>query len=238
MIGNDAGGSTRLLVKYGKRKLKLESVTVAQWTVANTRIMHRLISSKQFVSYDDLKSYLAYTVKVMQLCTRYTWVSILRFDDEFRQLQAFYQVPWTYAGINLTGYHPPGLTPRPLIFSVKIPVPGTAFQCKPPAPGSKNETKIPTPGHNLPSSNAKRSMKKEHNSIKAVSFQIFHNCPFDNFLFLVRIKYSQVFIQHLRLILFEVLRQFENHCQCGKPRYSSVTTLTCPIHIFLGFSAD
>ena len=104
-----------------------------------------------------------------------------------------------YAGINLTGYHPPG----PLIFSVKIPVPGTAFQCKTPAPGSENEAKIPTPRHNLPSSNAKRSIKKEHNFIKSVSFQIFHNCPFDNFLFLVRIKYSQVFIQHLRLILFE-----------------------------------
>ena len=40
-------------------------------------------------------------------------------------------------------------------------------------PGQKNETKIPTPGHNLPCSNAKKSMKKEHNSIKAVSFQIF-----------------------------------------------------------------
>ena len=40
MIGNDAGGSTRLIVKYGKRKPKLESVTVAQWTVVNTRIMH------------------------------------------------------------------------------------------------------------------------------------------------------------------------------------------------------
>ena len=95
MIGNDAGGCTKLLVKYGKRKRKLESLTVAQWTVANTRIMHRLISSKQLVSY-AIKSYLTYTVKVMQLCTRYTWVSILRFDDEFRQLQAFYQVPWTY----------------------------------------------------------------------------------------------------------------------------------------------
>ena len=109
MIGNDAGGSTRLLVKYGKRKPKLESVTVAQWTVANTRIMHRLISSKQLVSYDDIKSYLAYTVKVMQLCTRYTWVSILRFDDEFRQLQAFYQVPWTYDSNHLHIVH---LVPR------------------------------------------------------------------------------------------------------------------------------
>ena len=91
MIRNDARGSNRLLVKYGKRKPKLESMTVAQWTVANTHIIHQLISSKQLVSYDDIKSYLAYTVKVMQLCTRYTWVSILGCDDEFRQLQAFYQ---------------------------------------------------------------------------------------------------------------------------------------------------
>ena len=89
-----------------------------------------------------------------------------------------------YAAINLTGYHPPlpRLTAGPLIFSVKIPTPGAAFQCKTPAPGSKNETKVPTPGHNLPSSNAKISIEKGHYSIKAVSFQIFHNCPLDNFL--------------------------------------------------------
>ena len=78
---------------------------------------------------------------------------------------------------------PPGLTPGPLFFSVEIPAPRTAFQCKTPAPGRTNETKIPTPGQNLPTSNAKRSMEKEHNYIKAVSFQIFHNCPFDNFFF-------------------------------------------------------
>ena len=39
--------------------------------------------------------------------------------------------------------------------------------------------------HFLPdfSWNAKKSMEKEHNSINAVSFQIFHNCAFDNFFF-------------------------------------------------------
>ena len=79
----------------------------------------------------------------------------------------------SYAGINLTGYHPPRLTAGPLIFSVKIPTPGTAFQRKTSAPGSKKRNKNPHPRHNLPCSNAKRSMKKEHNSIKAVSFQIF-----------------------------------------------------------------
>ena len=65
-----------------------------------------------------------------------------------------------YASINLTSYHPPpGLTARPLIFSVKIGAPGTAFQCKTRSPGRKKRNKIPTPGHHLPSSNAKISMK-------------------------------------------------------------------------------
>ena len=41
---------------------------------------------------------------------------------------------------------PPGLTPGPLIFSVKIPAPETVFQCNTPAPGSRKRNKIPTPG--------------------------------------------------------------------------------------------
>ena len=137
-----------------------------------------------------------------------------------------------YAGINLTGYHPP---PGPLIFSIKIPAPGQLFSAK---DRPKNETIIPTPRHNLPSLNAKISMKKEHNTIKAVSFQIFHNLSISQFSFVVRVKYSQVYIQHLKLMLFEVWRQFENHSQCRKPRYFSVTMLTCAIHTFLGFSAN
>ena len=52
------------------------------------------------------------------------------------------------AGINLTGYipPPPGLTTWPLIFSVKIPAPGTVFSAKLWPPGRKNETKSPTLG--------------------------------------------------------------------------------------------
>ena len=92
----------------------------------------------------------------------------------------------SYAGINLTGCHPfpPRGDPRATnFFPSKSPPPGQLLSAKLRTPGRKNETKIPTPGHNLPSLNAKRSMKREHNSIKAVSFQISHNCPFDNFLF-------------------------------------------------------
>ena len=89
-----------------------------------------------------------------------------------------------YAGINLTCYHPPRTDSRAANFfpSKSLP-PEKLFSAKLRSPGRKNETKIPTPGHNLPSSNAKISMKKEHYSKKTVSFQIFHNCPFDNFFY-------------------------------------------------------
>ena len=92
------------------------------------------------------------------------------YETAIETLEALYLKPTNeiYARHVLCRYQfdrlpsPPALTAGPLIFSVKIPTPGTAFQ-----------RKTPAPGHNLPCSNAKRSMKKEHNSIKAVSFQIF-----------------------------------------------------------------
>ena len=68
------------------------------------------------------------------------------------------------------------------------------------SPWVKKRSKNPHPGHNLPSLNAKILKEKEHNSLKAVSFQIFHNCPFS---FIGRIKYSEVFTGHLRLILLK-----------------------------------
>ena len=86
-----------------------------------------------------------------------------------------------YAGINLTGYHPPRADRQATNFFRQNPHPRDSFSVQNSSHRVKNETKIPTPGYNLPSSNAKISMKREHYSIKAVSFQIFHNCPFDNF---------------------------------------------------------
>ena len=94
------------------------------------------------------------------------------------------------------------LTPWPIMFFVEIPAPGTAFQCKTPATGlKKNKTKSPPPGIIC----LVRMPRYRRNR---VSFQIFQ------FSFIMRIKYSQVFIQHVRLILFEVWRQFENHSHC------------------------
>ena len=51
-----------------------------------------------------------------------------------------------YAGINLTGYHPPGLTAGPLILPSKCPPRGQFFSAKLRPPGRKNERKSPPPG--------------------------------------------------------------------------------------------
>ena len=61
-------------------------------------------------------------------------------------LKMLKKVQSDYAGINLTGHHPPPPSrPHPwaTIFSVKILTPGTASQTKLRPPGRKRETKSP-----------------------------------------------------------------------------------------------
>ena len=85
----------------------------------------------------------------------------------------------------------------------------------------------------MTSSNAKISMKKEHNSIRAVSFQIFHSCLFDNFFY----RENKVFASlYITVKINTAIMQNCSHF--GKLRYSSVTMPTCAIHVFLRFSAD
>ena len=64
--------------------------------IANTRIFHSLLFAGKLPTARDIRDYLAYTVKVMELAGKYEWVSVLKFDDEYRQLQATYSFPWSY----------------------------------------------------------------------------------------------------------------------------------------------
>ena len=59
-------GSTKLLISSGPKKLKLESVTIAQWVVGNTEIFNHLLSCNKLASPQDVQHYLAYTVKIME----------------------------------------------------------------------------------------------------------------------------------------------------------------------------
>ena len=88
-------GSTRLLASFDSKKPKLESVSLAQWVEGNTQIFHALLQLGRLPSQADVH-YLAYTVKIMELSTRFSWASVIKYDDEFRHLQARYNYPWSY----------------------------------------------------------------------------------------------------------------------------------------------
>ena len=89
-------GQSRLVISYGQRKPRLESVTLTQWVKGNTRIFHHLLFSGKLPTAVDISEYLVYTVKIMEFAIKYEWVSVLKYDDEFCQLQGIYGYPWNY----------------------------------------------------------------------------------------------------------------------------------------------
>jgi hypothetical protein len=74
-------------------KPKLENVTPAQFIAANARIMATLIESGRLADTEVL-DYLAYTAKVGEMATRYTWGSVLLYDDHYRHSQVAYGFRW------------------------------------------------------------------------------------------------------------------------------------------------
>ena len=89
-------GNTKLVISSGPKKPKLESLSIAQWVVGNTRIFHSLLSSGKLPSAQDVQHYLACTVKIMELSSKFSWPSVLQYDDEFRHIQAVYNYPWSF----------------------------------------------------------------------------------------------------------------------------------------------
>jgi hypothetical protein len=71
-------------------KPKLEKVSPAAWIVANSRIMGHLLADPKFNAVE----YLRYSEMIGELGCRYTWQSVLLFDDEYRQRQWTEQFPW------------------------------------------------------------------------------------------------------------------------------------------------
>ena len=88
-------GQARLVLDCGTKKVKLESVTIAQWNIANLRIFHHLINLGRLSTPTAVREYLAYTVKILELSTKFSWSSVLRYDDEYRTLQHIYGYSWS-----------------------------------------------------------------------------------------------------------------------------------------------
>lgn len=102
-------GTQQVVVKSGPRKPKLENVTLAQWSVANLAILYKLVGESKLHA-GNILDYLSYTTKVCQLVQRYTLVSVLMYDREYRQLQARHGFRW---GTDVPHFHTIHLQPRP-----------------------------------------------------------------------------------------------------------------------------
>ena len=72
-------------------KPKLEKVSPSAWIVANSRILAALMAKD---STFDVAAYLKYTEMIGELGCRFTWHSVLLFDEEYRQRQTAEGFPW------------------------------------------------------------------------------------------------------------------------------------------------
>ena len=91
----DMGNGVFIKWKSGA-KPKLETITPAQWIVANARILGELIRDcDPAVDVVTLTlDYLSYTAKIGEYGTIFTWASVVLLDDEYRRHQSQFQFRW------------------------------------------------------------------------------------------------------------------------------------------------
>ena len=78
-----ADGQSSLILDCGSKKPKLESVSISQWSIANLRIFNELLTRGSLSTPLSMQEYLSYSIKVLELASKYTWQSILKYDDKF-----------------------------------------------------------------------------------------------------------------------------------------------------------
>lgn len=86
-------GAHQVVLKTGPKKPKLENITLAQWCVANNAILYKLVGESKLNACNIL-DYLSYTTKICQLVQRYSLVSVLLYDREYRRLQSEHNFRW------------------------------------------------------------------------------------------------------------------------------------------------
>ena len=82
--------------------------------MSNARIFHHLLCSGKLPSPQDVQHYLADTVKIMELSAKFSWPSVLQYDDEFRHIKAVYNYPWSF-----DSHHLHTVTLEPLVLAPK-----------------------------------------------------------------------------------------------------------------------
>lgn len=97
-------GEKQVVIKSGPKKPRLENLTLSQWSVANLAILYRLVGENKLQG-PALMDYLSYTTKVYQLVQRYSLVSVLHYDREYRKLQGALRFRWGTDVQHLSNIH-------------------------------------------------------------------------------------------------------------------------------------
>ena len=92
------------------RKPRLDTVILAESSVANLVIMYRLLGERKKEAFNIL-DYLLYTTKMCQLVQKFNLMSVLMFDREYRKLQTTHEFRW---GTNISHFHSVNLKTRPV----------------------------------------------------------------------------------------------------------------------------
>ena len=88
----DLANGLSIKMKTGQ-KLKIEQVSPSQWIVANACILAEVIKERPG-DQNLVLDYLSYNAKIGEFASRFTWASVMSFDDEYRYRQALYNFRW------------------------------------------------------------------------------------------------------------------------------------------------
>ena len=97
-------GDQQIIVKSGPKKPRIENLTLSQWSVANLAILYRLVGENKLQG-PELMDYLSYTTKIYQLVQRFSLVSVMLYDHEYRKLQAGLKFRWGTDVQHLSNIH-------------------------------------------------------------------------------------------------------------------------------------
>ena len=96
-------GTNRSLSSLGPKN-PVWKMTLSQWSVANLAILYSLVNDHKLQG-SSLMDCLSYTTKMYQLVQRYSLVSVLLFDREYRNLQTMMKFRWGTDVQHLSNIH-------------------------------------------------------------------------------------------------------------------------------------
>ena len=92
-VVSEIEGGSKLVIKAAPKRVKLESINVWQWAVAAIRIQDQLTKLGLLNEY-NVRNYMAYMIKILELNSRFDWISVLMYDREYRLYQSQYGFAW------------------------------------------------------------------------------------------------------------------------------------------------